>query len=163
MREKNIEFEIPRDIARFNYGSPIKTSHRIYIVFQYLQNLGYRFQFFGREKWVSTLTGEGMRPYQNTVPNAVHLSIKSANCGRKNLSCLQCIENYFVNHQKLRQKSSLVGTLEQFVDQTVRNLSNPDPPYCQKCEFVVSIIVFKFMKTGFIARGANSIHHQCTN
>ena len=79
------------------------------------------------------LTGEGMRPYQNTVPEAVHLSIKVPTAGGKTFLACNALKTIFdaMANDKPRAVVWLVPW-SNLLDQTVKNLSNPDHPYCQK-------------------------------
>ncbi|MDN3677669.1 DEAD/DEAH box helicase family protein [Flavobacterium paronense] len=79
------------------------------------------------------LTGEGMRPYQNTVPEAVHLSIKVPTAGGKTFIACNALKTIFdaMADDKPRAVVWLVPW-SNLLDQTVKNLSNPDHPYCQK-------------------------------
>ena len=78
------------------------------------------------------LTGDGMRPYQHTVPNAIHLSIKVPTAGGKTFIACNALKTIF---DALPINAKAVVWLvpwSNLLDQTVRNLSNPDHPYCQK-------------------------------
>lgn len=79
------------------------------------------------------LTSEGMRPYQNTVSGAVHLSIKVPTAGGKTFIACNALKTIFdaLPHNKPKAVVWLVPW-SNLLDQTVKNLSNPDHPYCQR-------------------------------
>jgi type III restriction enzyme len=93
------------------------------------------FNFYWQEKTgpYNSLTGEGMRPYQNTIPSAVHLSIKVPTAGGKTFIACNALKTIFdaMPDNKARAVVWLVPW-SNLLDQTVKNLSNPDHPYCQK-------------------------------
>ncbi|WP_418262110.1 DEAD/DEAH box helicase [Flavobacterium faecale] len=106
--------------------------------FEYLQNhkkAATAFNSFWQDKvgYYNPLTSEGMRPYQNTVPGAVHLSIKVPTAGGKTFIACNALKTIFdaMPDNKTRAVVWLVPW-SNLLDQTVRNLSNPDHPYCQK-------------------------------
>ncbi|SHL33141.1 DEAD/DEAH box helicase [Flavobacterium xanthum] len=106
--------------------------------FEYLQNhkkADTAFNTFWQDKvgYYNPLTGEGMRPYQNTVPGAVHLSIKVPTAGGKTFIACNALKTIFdaMPDTKTRAIVWLVPW-SNLLDQTVRNLSNPEHPYCQK-------------------------------
>ncbi|WP_291150353.1 DEAD/DEAH box helicase [Flavobacterium sp. UBA7680] len=79
------------------------------------------------------LSGDGMRPYKDNVPEAVHLSIKVPTAGGKTFIACNAIKTIFdaMPHQKTKAVVWLVPW-SNLLDQTVKNLSDPDHPYCQK-------------------------------
>ena len=106
--------------------------------FEYLQNhkkADKAFNSFWQDKVgiYNPLSGEGMRPYQNTVPNAVHLSIKVPTAGGKTFIACNALKTIFdaMPETKTRAVVWLVPW-SNLLDQTVQNLSNPEHPYCQK-------------------------------
>jgi type III restriction enzyme len=106
--------------------------------FEYLQNhkkADKAFNSFWQDKVgiYNPLSGEGMRPYQNTVPSAVHLSIKVPTAGGKTFIACNALKTIFdaMPETKTRAVVWLVPW-SNLLDQTVRNLSNPEHPYCQK-------------------------------
>ena len=93
------------------------------------------FNSFWQEKTgaYNPLTGEGMRPYQNTVPNAVHLSIKVPTAGGKTFIACNTLKTIFDAMPENKAKAVVwLVPWSNLLDQTVKNLSNPDHPYCQK-------------------------------
>lgn len=106
--------------------------------FDYLQNhkrADKAFNSYWQEKVgiYNPLTGEGMRPYQNTVPGAVHLSIKVPTAGGKTFIACNALKTIFDAMPDTRTKAVIwLVPWSNLLDQTVRNLSNPEHPYCQK-------------------------------
>ena len=106
--------------------------------FEYLQNhkkADTAFNSFWQDKvgFYNPLTGEGMRPYQNTVPTAVHLSIKVPTAGGKTFIACNALKTIFDAMPETRAKAVVwLVPWSNLLDQTVKNLSNPDHPYCQK-------------------------------
>ena len=128
--------------------------------FEYLQNhkkADKAFNSFWQEKvgFYNPLTGEGMRPYQNTVPNAVHLSIKVPTAGGKTFIACNALKTIFdaMPDTKARAVVWLVPW-SNLLDQTVRNLSNPDHPYCQKLNSLFNNRVQVYEKRDLL-QGAN--------
>ncbi|MEJ5993592.1 DEAD/DEAH box helicase family protein [Pedobacter sp. Du54] len=79
------------------------------------------------------ITGEGMRPYQNTVPGAVHLSIKVPTAGGKTFIACNSLKTIFDAMPDYKTKAVVwLVPWSNLLDQTVKNLSSPDHPYCQK-------------------------------
>lgn len=81
----------------------------------------------------NSISGEGMRPYQQNVPDAVHLCIKVPTAGGKTFIACNAIKTIFdaMPENKTRAVVWLVPW-SNLLDQTVKNLSDPDHPYCQK-------------------------------
>ena len=130
------------------------------LYFEYLQNhkkADKAFNSFWQEKVGSynPITGEGMRPYQNTVPNAVHLSIKVPTAGGKTFIACNALKTIFdaMPDTKARAVVWLVPW-SNLLDQTVRNLSNPDHPYCQKLNSLFNNRVQVYEKRDLL-QGAN--------
>ena len=103
----------------------------------------------------NVLSGEGMRPYQNTVPNAVHLSIKVPTAGGKTFIACNALKTIFdaMPETKTRAVVWLVPW-SNLLDQTVKNLSNPDHPYCQKLNSLFANRVQVYEKRELL-QGAN--------
>jgi type III restriction enzyme len=79
------------------------------------------------------VSGEGMRPYQMNVPNAVHLSIKVPTAGGKTFIACNAIKTIFDALPETKTKAVVwLVPWSNLLDQTVKNLSDPDHPYCQK-------------------------------
>lgn len=79
------------------------------------------------------LSGEGMRPYQMNVPDAVHLSIKVPTAGGKTFIACNAIKTIFDALPENKTKAVVwLVPWSNLLDQTVKSLSDPDHPYCQK-------------------------------
>jgi type III restriction enzyme len=79
------------------------------------------------------LTGEGMRPYQSNVPDAVHLCIKVPTAGGKTFIACNAIKTIFDSMPETKAKAVVwLVPWSNLLDQTVKNLSDPEHPYCQK-------------------------------
>ncbi len=79
------------------------------------------------------ITGEGMRPYQNNVPGAVHVCIKVPTAGGKTFIACNALRTIF-NAFDINRPKAVVWLVpwSNLLEQTVRNLNNPDHPYRQK-------------------------------
>src|ERR1043165_4832171 len=78
------------------------------------------------------ISGEGMRSYQETVPGAIHLCMKVPTAGGKTFIACNALKTIF---DAIPGKAKAVVWLvpwSNLLDQTVKNLSDPDHPYCQK-------------------------------
>jgi type III restriction enzyme len=128
--------------------------------FEYLQNhkkADKAFNSYWQEKvgFYNPLTGEGMRPYQNTVPNAVHLSIKVPTAGGKTFIACNALKTIFEAMPDTRARAVVwLVPWSNLLDQTVRNLSNPDHPYCQKLNSLFNNRVQVYEKRDLL-QGAN--------
>lgn len=79
------------------------------------------------------ITEEGMRPYQNNVPNAVHACIKVPTAGGKTFIACNALKTIFDAFDINRPKAVVwLVPWSNLLEQTVRNLCNPDHPYRQK-------------------------------
>jgi type III restriction enzyme len=106
--------------------------------FSYLHNhrqAGAAFNHYWEEKAgaYNALTGDGMRPYQDNVPNAVHLSVKVPTAGGKTFIACNALKTIFdaLPQDKIKAVVWLVPW-SNLLDQTIKNLSDPEHPYCQK-------------------------------
>jgi type III restriction enzyme len=106
--------------------------------FEYLQihkRIDKAFNNYWTEKVGSynPLTGEGMRPYQENVPDAIHLCIKVPTAGGKTFIACNAIKTIFDSLPETQIKAVIwLVPWSNLLDQTVANLSNPEHPYCQK-------------------------------
>lgn len=79
------------------------------------------------------ITGEGMRPYKDNVPGAVHTCIKVPTAGGKTFIAVNALDTIFnafdVNHTK-----TVVWLVpwRNLLDQAYDALSNPEHPYRQR-------------------------------
>jgi type III restriction enzyme len=79
------------------------------------------------------INGEGMEPYKNTVPNAVHVCIKVPTAGGKTFIACNALHTIFNAYSELMPKMVVwLVPWSNLLGQTVANLSNPDHPYRQK-------------------------------
>ena len=81
----------------------------------------------------NSISGEGMRPYQQNVPDAVHLCIKVPTAGGKTFIACNAIKTIFDAMPETKTKAVVwLVPWSNLLDQTAKNLSDPDHPYCQK-------------------------------
>lgn len=79
------------------------------------------------------LNGDGMRPYRDNVPGAVHLSIKVPTAGGKTFIACNVLKTIFDAMPQHKTKAVVwLVPWSNLLDQTVRNLSDPEHPYCRK-------------------------------
>ena len=130
------------------------------LYFDYLQNYkkaNVAFNSFWQDKvgFYNPISGEGMRPYQNTVPNAVHLSIKVPTAGGKTFIACNALKTIFDAMPNNQTKTVIwLVPWSNLLDQTVKNLSNPDHPYCQKLNSLFNNRVQVYEKRDLL-QGAN--------
>lgn len=81
------------------------------------------------------LTGEGMRPYKNNVPGAANICIKVPTAGGKTFIACNALRTIF-RAFPLEKPKAVVWLVpwSNLLDQTVKNLSDPDHPYRQKLD-----------------------------
>ncbi|MDP1842834.1 MAG: DEAD/DEAH box helicase family protein [Sediminibacterium sp.] len=79
------------------------------------------------------IEGTGMQPYKNTIPNAAHVCVKVPTAGGKTFIACNAIYSIF-NAYSDRIPKVVVWLVpwSNLLDQTVKNLSDPDHPYRQK-------------------------------
>ena len=79
------------------------------------------------------LNGQGMRPYRDQVPEAVHLSIKVPTAGGKTYIACNALKTIFDSMPSCKTKAVVwLVPWSNLLDQTVKNLSDPEHPYCRK-------------------------------
>ncbi len=79
------------------------------------------------------VSGEGMRPYQDNVPDAVHLCIKVPTAGGKTFIACNAVKTIFDALPPTKTKAVVwLVPWGNLLNQTVNNLSDPEHPYCQK-------------------------------
>ncbi len=79
------------------------------------------------------LTGKGMRPYQNNIPHAAHVCLKVPTAGGKTFLAVNALKTIFDSYPPELPKAVVwLVPWSNLLDQTVRNLSNPDHPYRQR-------------------------------
>ncbi len=79
------------------------------------------------------LTQTGMRPYQNSVPGAVHVCMKVPTAGGKTFIACNALKKIFESFDTTKPKAVVwLVPWSNLLDQTVKNLSDPAHPYRQK-------------------------------
>ncbi len=79
------------------------------------------------------LNGEGMRPYRDNVPAAVHLCMKVPTAGGKTFIACNALKTIFDAMPQHKTKAVVwLVPWSNLLDQTVKQLSDPEHPYCQK-------------------------------
>jgi type III restriction enzyme len=101
------------------------------------------------------LTNNGMKPYKNNIPNAVHIAIKVPTAGGKTfIACnaLNSINKYF-NQGNPKAVVWLVPWTN-LLQQTYENFNNPNHPYREKLNSLFNNKVEVYQK-GQLLQGAN--------
>jgi type III restriction enzyme len=81
------------------------------------------------------ISGEGMEPYKNTIPNAANVCIKVPTAGGKTFIACNALHTIFNAFGRSLPKVVIwLVPWSNLLDQTVTNLSNPDHPYRQKLD-----------------------------
>jgi type III restriction enzyme len=81
------------------------------------------------------ISGDGMQPYKNTIPNAAHVCIKVPTAGGKTFIACNALHTIFSAYSSdLPRLVIWLVPWSNLLDQTVNNLSNPDHPYRQKLD-----------------------------
>ncbi|MEO1050765.1 MAG: DEAD/DEAH box helicase family protein [Bacteroidota bacterium] len=81
------------------------------------------------------LTGEGMEPYKNNIPNAAHVCVKVPTAGGKTFIACNALHSIFNAYCSDLPKAVVwLVPWSNLLDQTVESLSNPDHPYRQKLD-----------------------------
>lgn len=79
------------------------------------------------------ITRKGMRPYQKTIPGAVHLCMKVPTAGGKTFIACNALKVIFDRMPQDEPKAVVwLVPWSNLLDQTVTNLSDPNHPYRQK-------------------------------
>jgi type III restriction enzyme len=83
----------------------------------------------------NSLSGDGMQPYKNTIPNAAHVCIKVPTAGGKTFIACNALNTIFSAYSyELPKLVIWLVPWSNLLDQTFNNLSNPDHPYRQKLD-----------------------------
>jgi type III restriction enzyme len=83
----------------------------------------------------NSLSGDGMQPYKNTIPNAAHVCIKVPTAGGKTFIACNALNTIFSAYSSALPKLVIwLVPWSNLLDQTFNNLSNPDHPYRQKLD-----------------------------
>ena len=79
------------------------------------------------------LSNKGMRPYQRNISDAVHLCVKVPTAGGKTFIAVNALKTIFDHYSPGTPKAVVwLVPWSNLLQQTVRNLSDPDHPYRQK-------------------------------
>ncbi|HOW30763.1 MAG TPA: DEAD/DEAH box helicase family protein, partial [Bacteroidales bacterium] len=79
------------------------------------------------------ISGSGMQPYKNSIPNAPHVCIKVPTAGGKTFIACNALHSIFTAYSPDVPRFVVwLVPWSNLLDQTVNNLSNPDHPYRQK-------------------------------
>ncbi|MEO6832002.1 MAG: DEAD/DEAH box helicase family protein, partial [Chitinophagaceae bacterium] len=101
------------------------------------------------------LEGTGMKPYQNTVPGAVHLCIKVPTAGGKTFIACNALATIFNAYDTTKPKAVVwLVPWSNLLDQTVAALSDPQHPYRQKLNTLFSGRVEIYQKKDLL-QGSN--------
>ncbi len=101
------------------------------------------------------ISKQGMQPYKNTIPKAAHVCIKVPTAGGKTfIACnaLHTIFNAYPND--MPQTVIWLVPWSNLLDQTVKNLRNPDHPYRQKLDSLFNHRVEVYEKADLL-QGSN--------
>lgn len=81
----------------------------------------------------NVLTGEGMMPYKNNIPNAAHVCIKVPTAGGKTFIAVNALHTIFSAYDTNKPKAVIwLVPWSNLLQQTKEALSNPDHPYRKK-------------------------------
>ncbi|TPE41503.1 DEAD/DEAH box helicase [Pontibacter mangrovi] len=101
------------------------------------------------------LTGEGMRPYKNNVPGAASICIKVPTAGGKTFIACNALSTIFRAFPVEKPKAVVwLVPWSNLLDQTVKNLSDPNHPYRQKLDALFNHRVEVYRKDDLL-QGAN--------
>lgn len=101
------------------------------------------------------LTGEGMQPYKNTIPNAANVCIKVPTAGGKTFIACNALHTVFSAYPVNMPKVVVwLVPWSNLLDQTVAALSNPSHPYRQKLNSLFNHRVEIYQKKDLL-QGAN--------
>ncbi|MCW3085996.1 MAG: putative type restriction enzyme [Bacteroidetes bacterium] len=123
MELKSYQKQVIRDLAAY------------FEYYKKYENAGRAFNTYWTEKvgFYNPLSGEGMRPYQDNVPEAVHLCIKVPTAGGKTFIACNAVKTIFDALPPTKTKAVVwLVPWGNLLNQTVNNLSDPEHPYCQK-------------------------------
>ncbi len=81
----------------------------------------------------NVLTGEGMMPYKNNIPNAAHVCIKVPTAGGKTFIAVNALNTIFSAYAPNKPKAVIwLVPWSNLLQQTKEALSNPSHPYRKK-------------------------------
>lgn len=97
----------------------------------------------------------GMKPYQDNVPNAVHIAVKVPTAGGKTFIAVNALHSISKHFSKGNPKAVVwLVPWSNLLQQTVKNLSNPNHPYREKLNSLFSNRVEVYEKEQLL-QGAN--------
>lgn len=106
-----------------------------FVYLQKYKNPAKAFNNYWQEKTgiYNPLAGEGMRSYQDNVEGTVHLCVKVPTAGGKTFIACNALKTIFDALPAERPKAVVwLVPWSNLLDQTVKNLSDPEHPYCRK-------------------------------
>lgn len=112
------------------------------------------------------LSGEGMQPYKNTVPDVAHVCIKVPTAGGKTFIACNALYSIFKSFPEQQPKVVVwLVPWSNLLDQTVKNLSDPQHPYRRKLDALFNHRVQVYGKKELL-QGTNfnpsAVHEQLT-
>lgn len=103
----------------------------------------------------NALTGEGMQPYKNTIPNTANVCIKVPTAGGKTFIACNALHTIFSAYPVNMPKVVVwLVPWSNLLDQTISALSNPSHPYRQKLNSLFNHRVEIYQKKDLL-QGAN--------
>jgi type III restriction enzyme len=103
----------------------------------------------------NAISGTGMPPYRNTVPQAAHVCLKVPTAGGKTFLACHALRTIFnASNQQMPKVVVWLVPWSNLLDQTVNALSDPDHPYRQKLNALFNHRVEVYRKEDAIT-GAN--------
>lgn len=103
----------------------------------------------------NALTGEGMQPYKNTIPNTANVCIKVPTAGGKTFIACNALHTIFSAYPVNMPKVVVwLVPWSNLLDQTVSALNNPSHPYRQKLNSLFNHRVEIYQKKDLL-QGAN--------
>ncbi len=98
---------------------------------------------------------EGMKPYKDNIPNAVHIAIKVPTAGGKTFIACNALHSINKHFNKGNAKAVVwLVPWSNLLQQTVKNLSNPSHPYREKLNSLFGNRVEVYEKNQLL-QGAN--------
>ena len=101
------------------------------------------------------INGTGMQPYKNTINEAAHICIKVPTAGGKTFIAVNALHSIFSKFDPAQPKCVVwLVPWSNLLQQTVKNLSNPDHPYRQKLNALFNHRVEVYQKQDLL-QGSN--------
>ena len=101
------------------------------------------------------IKGTGMQPYKNTIDEAAHVCIKVPTAGGKTFIAVNALHSIFSKFDPAQPKCVVwLVPWSNLLQQTVKNLSNPDHPYRQKLNALFNHRVEVYQKQDLL-QGSN--------